>query len=166
MSDKLYEISDKLAVIHDQIIDADGELTEELEKRLDECNLAIREKTGNIARWILNIDGKVGSVDVEIERLQKRKKFAINLQERLKEYIRINMVRADIQKIETDIFTIAVQKNPPSVDITNEEIIPAGYKVIKQIISVDKKQLLNDLKEGKKIEGCHIVLDKTHLRIR
>lgn len=166
MTEKLYEISEALAVIHDQLAATDGELTDELERRLDECNLAIKVKTENIARWIINLDGKAGSIDTEIERLQNRKKSAINLQERLKEYIRVNMVKADIQKIETDVFTIAVQKNPPSCEITNEEIIPAGYKVIKQVVSVDKKKLLSDLKEGIKVDGCHIVLDKTHLRIR
>ena len=53
--ENLYDLSSKLATINNDIIDADGEISEELERRLDETGLAVKEKVQGIGRWVLNI---------------------------------------------------------------------------------------------------------------
>lgn len=163
MSD-LYNLSVELAIINNEIIDAEGEISTELEKRLDASTLAIRDKIHSIGKWTLNLDGKTEAIDKEINRLQHKKKMTENLNNRLQNYIRQAMERADIHKIEYPTFTVAVQKNPPSVEIQNDEVVPNAYKTIKQTISVDKRRILEDLKAGQKIEGCNLITGKTHLR--
>lgn len=166
MSENLYELSTELAIIYGEIAVADGELSETLEAQLDAVSLAVKDKIQNIGKWTLNLDGRTEAIDKEIARLEHKKRMTENLSKRLQEYVKMCMTKADMKKLEYTTFSVAVQKNPPSVEIVNEEAVPNTYKIIKQTIAVDKKKLLDDLKAGQKVEGCTLVTDKTHLRIR
>ncbi len=162
----LYDLTSDLAIINNDIADAGGELTAELESLLDAAGLAVKDKIQSIGKWTLNLNSKVEAIDKEIERLQHNKKMAENLNTRLKDYVKMCMTRAEIGKLEFTTFTVAIQKNPPSVEIVNEEAVPNAYKTIKQVVSVDKRGILDDLKAGKKIEGCNLISNKTHLKIK
>jgi len=164
--DNLYEISNQLAIINDELISNEGEISDLLERRLDDCGLAFNHKVEGIVRWTRNIEGKEAALDAEIARLQKRKKVAGNLKERLKSYMMQCMVIADKTKVEFDLCTVAIQKNPPSCDIVDPEAVPEKYITIKEVKVIDKKSILDDLKAGAKVEGAVLVKDKCHLRIR
>lgn len=167
MTENLYDLSAELATINDEIIDAQGEITEELETRLDTMNLALDKKAEGIGRWMLNLTGRQDSLDQEIARLTARKKAAKNLQGRLKEYVRDCMARAGKTKFEFNTFTFRVQKNPASLEILLEPAIPAKYlTIIPEQRVVDKKAVLDDLKKGIEVDGARLITDRTHLRIR
>ncbi|MCR4287380.1 MAG: siphovirus Gp157 family protein [Deltaproteobacteria bacterium] len=166
MNDSLYNLSHELAAIHDEIIDSEGVISSELERRLDDCGLAFTQKVEGIARWTKNIEGKEAALDAEIARLQARKKATVNLRERLKGYLLESMTTADKLKVEFPAFTVAVQRNPPSAEITNKDILPSKYLEVVMDVAVDKKALLDDLKAGVKVEGAKLVSNKTHLRVR
>lgn len=173
MSDNLYELSSELATINNEIAEAGGDLGEMtqdgstmLERHLDAITLAVKDKIQSISKWTLNLDGRTEAIDKEIIRLQHKKKMTDNLNKRLQDYIRQSMQRADISKIEYPTFTVAVQKNPPSVEIISEEAVPNSYKTIKQIVTVDKRRILDDLKAGQNVSGCNLINNKTYLRIK
>lgn len=166
MPNNLYELSTELSVINDKIADAEGEIFPEMEARLDAVSLAIRDKIQSIAKWTINIDSHTEAIDKEIDRLQHKKKMTENLNKRLQDYIRQSMQRAEISKIEYPTFTVSVVKNPPSVEVVSEEAVPNAYKTVKQVIQIDKRRIMDDLKAGQKVEGCSLIVDKTHLRIK
>jgi hypothetical protein len=162
----LYELSTELATINDEIISADGELTPDLEARLDSVALDFRAKSQGIAKWTLDIAGVESMIENEIARLQRKKKVAENLRTRLLAYIKGCMEQADVQKIESPTVTLRIQKNPPSVEILAEDQIPACFIKIKQTVELDKIGILATLKDGENVPGTRLVTDKTHLRIR
>ena len=162
---KLYELSQELAVINDDIISADGELTEALEARLDAATMAFEDKAMNIARWTLNLDGVSSAIDSEIKRLQRKKQVSENLQKRLKEYVKSAMIMADIKKLDLGVMSIRVQNNPASLEIDDEKAIPEKYKKEVTETVIEKKEILKDLKDGKEVKGARLITDKTHLRI-
>jgi len=166
MNNSLYDIASDIQEIHNAIIDQDGEVSPELEKSLDRLNLEISNKVHGIGKWLKNLEGNESSIQAEIDRLERRKKSISSLETRLKEYVKLCMVKADKKKLEFPLFTAAIQANPPSVEITDETKIPAKYIKIKQVTEIDKKQILYDLKAGEAISGATLSTDKTHLRIR
>src|ERR1700687_5589612 len=113
----LYELSTELATINDDIISADGELSPDLEARLDSVSLDFRTKSQGIAKSTLDIAGAEAMIETEIARLQRKKKVAENLRTRLMAYIKGCMEQADVPKIESPTITLRIQKNPPSVEI-------------------------------------------------
>lgn len=170
MSENLYDLSAELALINDEIIDAEGEITPELEARLDDLAITFDRKVFGVTRWTLNLDARIDALGAEIKRLQSRKKSTDNLKTRLKEFMKGCMTVADKKKLEFDNFTVAVQKNPPSVEITDEDAIPSKYfTIIPEQKQINKAALLADLKalkEGQTIPGAQLITDRTNLRIR
>jgi hypothetical protein len=162
----LYDLSTALAVLNENIMENDGVLSEEFEQTLEALLPAITDKAGNISRWCRNLEGNIDSIDAEITRLRKRKDVNDHLKERLKEYLKDCMAKAGLAKLDIGIMTVSVQKNPPSVEITNEETVNAQYKTVKTQVVIDKKMLLEDLKAGIRVTGAELVTGKTHLRIR
>ena len=162
----LYELSTELALINDEIISADGELTPDLEARLDSASLDFKAKSQGIAKWTLDIAGVESMIETEIARLQRKKRIAENLRTRLTAYIKACMERADVQKIESPTITLRIQRNPASVEIVAEDKLPAKFIRIKQITELDKTGMLAALKNGEDVPGARLVTEKTHLRIR
>ena len=65
------------------------------------------------------------------------------------------MITMGKEKIKTDKFTIHIQNNPQSVDIKDESDIPYTYYVEQQP-KLDKRALLDDLKNGVKVPGVEV----------
>lgn len=160
---KLYEITNKtLDLIHD------SEITEEeLQQAGEELALALQQKSKDIVGVYKNIESDIDSLDAEITRLTQIKKAKENSLSRFKDYIKTNMEQLNLAKIETDIGSISIAKNPISVEIIDEDKIPAEYKTIVQTTKIDKKAIADNFKQtGELIEGVKIHSDNTSLRIK
>jgi hypothetical protein len=164
--ESLYSLSSKLARINDEIFDAGGEVTDELEQRLDDTGLALQDRVHGIVRWVFNLDGQEEAIDKELARLQARKKAVKNLTARLKGYVETGMKVADKNKMEFDTFEAAVVKNPPSVEIQDEKAIPAKFVETITMQRIDKKAILVALKAGEEVTGAVLIKDKTRLRLK
>ena len=76
------------------------------------------------------------------------------------------MEKAGMDKIDTGIMFLAIQRNPPSVDVVDEGSIPAAYKdVIPEQYVISKKRILEALKAGEEVKGAKLHRG-THLRLR
>ena len=58
-----------------------------------------------------------------------------------------------LDKVETPLFKVSIQNNPPSVNILDEDLIPEQYKKTVTTTSLVKNDILKALKEGQVIEG-------------
>ena len=164
---KLYELSTELAKINNELISADGEITPDLETRLDAVNLALTEKATGLRKWLAIIEGDDGVLETEIKRLQKIKKTNENLYERLKAYVKLNMEVADKKKIETPIGTFSICKSPSSLEIVVPEAVPDSFKdEIPAHSEINTKRVKEAIEEGYKVPGAKLHTDKTHLRIK
>ena len=56
-------------------------------------------------------------------------------------------------KFKGQLFSFSIQKNPPSVNVIDEKLIPEEY-FIPQEPTLDKKRLLTDIKSGAEIPGA------------
>lgn len=164
MSFKLYELTELYQNIWELIGDDETDV-ETLETALKQIEDNIEVKAESIAKLVKGIDGDIASLKEEERRLAKRRKTLENKQINIKLYLENQLKLMDINRIKTPIFTISLQRNPPSVRILNEDAIPDKYKKMETIISVVKKDLLEDLKLGEIIDGAEIKQEKS-LRIR
>lgn len=162
----LYDLSKSVEQVIMEVIDAEGELSELLENRLEEVSLDFKSKSSNIGKWVLNIDANAEAIDTEIARLMKRAQVQQNLKKRLKDYLKFCMENAGLRKLDLGTFTISIAKNPPSVEVENEAALPGKFIRIVQTQSVDKKLLLSALKSGEQVEGARLITDREHLSIK
>lgn len=164
----LYEITNALMVIHAEIEDAEGELSFDLEARLDAANLALKDKAFNIGRWVKNIDADLPGLDAEIERLKRKQRQKGNLRDRLKAYLKMGMEMADIEKLEFDTFSVKIQGNGGKlpIEITNEEAVPAGFiDIIPQTTAINKDRIREAAERGDDISAFAKAERGNHLKI-
>ena len=167
MSDlTLYNITNKFAELMDMA--ENGELTEEQYNALGEqLTLELQQKGSGIIGYTQNEEAFIEAVDFQIKRLQDLKKARQNKLEKFKQYVKENMDRLGITKMDTELGTLSIAKNPMSVEIENEEVIPKEFK--QQVITtkIDKTAIKNHFKAtGEIIPGTRIIDNKTSLRIK
>ena len=147
---KLYEIAPEFSALVEQ-----DELTEQDADRLDELGQAIEVKAENIAALTDNMGLFVEMCKAEEKRISAKRKSVENKIKWVNDYLQHNMEIAGTMSIEVGTRKISLQKNPPSLIVDNEDIIPPKYfMVIPESYQIDKKRLLKDLKADD-IPGCH-----------
>lgn len=174
---KLYEIP----YVYDSIfesLDETGEITEDIQKQLDDIKEELQRKVENICLFILDLKQDAEVVDGEIKRLQARKKAFENKAEMLKNYLLNTLQKLGMRKVQTATVTAYVQNNPPSVQVLGD--IPAEYRVATlslpgdrvpveleryAIYAPDKTKIKETIKAGKEVPGAELFQDVS-LRIR
>ena len=164
MSFKLYELTEMYKNIWDLVEDDEIDL-ETLETALSQVEDNLETKAESMAKLVKGIDGDVTALKEEENRLAKRRKALENKQTNIKLYLENQLNVMGIDKVKTPLFTVALQNNPPSVNILDENLIPEQYKKSVTTTSIVKKDILEALKDGQVVEGAEIKQGKS-LRIR
>jgi|SRR5690625_56627 len=156
----LYELSSNYQQIQAMI--EDGQ--EGLEDTLESLNDAIEDKAVGYAKIIRNLEAQINAIKEEEKRLSDRRKSLENNIKRMKVSLEENMINNNMKRIKTDLFTFNIQKNPLSVQVVNEHLIPKGY-FVEQEPKLNKKEILQDYKNGVVIDGVEFKQSES-LRIR
>lgn len=82
-------------------------------------------------------------------RLEKRIKYLI-------EYLQSNMERCAISEIKSPYFVIKLKKCPISTEILDENSIPNDYKKVKEVVTIDKLKLKDEMLAGVVIPGAQL----------
>lgn len=101
------------------------------------------------------------AIDAEIERLQALKAHRQKIAQGLRDYLKLNMESAGIDKIECPLFKIAIKKNPPAVEIIDEKQIPIEYWVTPEpkppLPRPDKTAIKKAIQAGQEVAGTKLV---------
>lgn len=136
---------------------------EEKQDTLDLISESIEEKGKHIGYVLQSFDAQESALKSHLADVQGKIKAIQNHRDRLKSYLQENMERCGIQRIESDFFTISLQKSPDSVAIDDESAIPDDYCRFTR--SVDKTLIKAALKDGYQVPGAHLQ-SSNHVRIR
>lgn len=158
----LFELTENYVKFFTMLEEAD-EITEELEEMANNLNIAIEEKSDNYVKMIKNLDADVEAYKNQEKIFNKKRKTAENKISWLKKNLQASMEQTGRKKVKTELFTISIQKNTPALDITSEDNIGDEYYKIER--TLNKKDLLKDIKEGLIIDGVGIKQSES-LRIR
>ena len=133
---------------------------------LDALGEAIEVKAENTAKVIKQLEADSDMLKNEIQRQQSRKRTIDNNISRLKAYLQESLESVGKDKIKGDIFTVAIQNNPPKLIVEDESEIPKAYWR-EQPPTLDRRLLLQDLKleEYPDFKGARVVQERS-LRIR
>lgn len=141
-----------------------AEAGEDLADTLESLEDAIEVKAENTAKVIKQLEANAEMLANEAKRLSERKSAIENNVRNLKSYLQDQLDKCGKSKIKGEIFTVAIQNNPQSVEVLDESKIPAAY-FIQQAPKLDRKELLAHLKAGEEIAGVAIKQTQS-LRIR
>lgn len=136
----------------------DKEAVERLVSINDLINAEIVEKAEGIIYIARDIESDISTIDDEIKRLQALKKRKQNAYDRLKNMVKSCLEKMGRKKIETPFGNLTIRKNPDSIKIIDESLIPEEYIKTEVVKKVDKKKIKEWLKEtGEVICGTEVV---------
>jgi hypothetical protein len=160
----IFLIQNEYQLLINQIIEAEGEITSEIETALTINKEQLQSKAVDYSYVIKQLDADCEQIDAELKRLNALKKVRTNLAERLKDTISNAMNLYEVEKIETPLIKLSF-RNSESVEITNESQLDACFIVTKTVSTPDKKAIKDAIKNGVFVEGATISYNK-NLQIR
>ena len=165
MKKSLYNIQQDYLKVVEEIIDQEGEVTEEQEVSLGICKDELQVKATNYALIILDMKSKIQSIKNELERLNKLKNSFQKVEEKLEEHLLDAMDHFNIKKIESDLVKISLRQSE-YVEIENVVSLPEEcFTFIPEEIVPNKKKIKELIESGYPLQGASI-LKRNNLQIK
>lgn len=120
----------------------------------------LRDKAVSVAHFCRNLESTADAIDEAAATMLARGTRLRARAQSLQQYLLLNMQAAGITKIDSPYFTLAIKKNPPSVVIDSENLIPAQYMRTPEPppppkAAPDKVAIAAAIKAGKEVPGAH-----------
>ena len=145
------------------IVENSWELTEEeIDEQLDMLHTELHEKENGVYWFYKNLDSKVKLAKEYKDKADMVMKKLKYTQERLKGLV-IESYKVSGQLPAHDEFNPIKIMEMGKVEILDETKIPEEYYVEKIELRLDKRRILEELKEGKEIPGVRLKKNK-HVR--
>ena len=137
----------------------------EAERHLIEAEVDLSEKAENIARLIKNFEAERDAFKKESSRLAAKAKSFDNKVTNLKRYLKDNLEVAGVDKVKGQLFTVSLQNNAMSLDVSSTEHIPMEFKRTPEPV-VNKRELLKHIQQtGEIFDGVEVKRTRS-IRIR
>jgi hypothetical protein len=157
---KLYELTAQYRAL--EALESSDDLPPEvIRDTLDGLTGQLQEKATNVALFIRNLESVADAIDEAAATMQARGTRLRARAQSLQQYLLFNMQAAGISKVESPYFELIVKKNPPTVVIDSESLIPAEYMTQPEPLPPppprpDKKAIAAAFKAGEEVPGCHV----------
>lgn len=153
----LYKIADQYANAVEKLSEEDLP-AEVINDTLDALQGDLQTKATNVAMYAQNLESLANQIKEAERSMAHRRKVLENKVASIRQYIKENMERAGISKIECPYFKISIKKNPPSIEIYDEAAIPEVYKKQPEPPPpiVDKKMIAEVIKGGATVDGARM----------
>ena len=163
----LYDITESLMKL--QLLLEDPEVDQQLvEDTIKDYTEELEVKADGYARVIKNLEGNMDALDKEIKRLQAKKKTCQNGIDRLKTNLFDSMKELKKSKIQTELFTIAIQKNggkaPVILDVKGTEELPD--ELVRIVEEPDLEAIRKQIEETGSCKYAHLGDRGESLRIK
>jgi len=154
----LYTIADQYLQDVQKLMDMDIEDQQTFEDTLESLTGDLEVKATNVAMFLRNLEASADAIKVAEKAMADRRKSLEAKADRMRQYLLDNMLRTGISKIDCPYFALSIRKNPPSVEVINQGMIPDEYFDIPEPLPavLNKNRLKEDLKAGVVIEGAKL----------
>lgn len=165
MKTSLYELTSDYQRLQDLASEMDTEEGEAaFADTLEGLQGEIGDKCENIAAVCRTLTTQAAVIKEEEERLSRRRKALESSADRLKMYMQINLEAVGLEKVKGKLFTVGIQKNPASLVIDDEALVPARFQKTEVVIL--RSEIKDALKAGEVVPGCRLDQSGKSLRIR
>jgi hypothetical protein len=162
---RLYDLPDAIREVEARIIEAEGEISPELEAELDALEGAFEAKAEYLALLAREAKASAAAWKQEEDRMRAHRTAAENRERRLKDYLHASMRRLGVDRIEGERAKVRVQANTrPSITWAGEpEAIPEAFRRVS--ITPDGTALYDEWKAGSELPEGFVVEVGSHVRV-
>lgn len=161
----LYELANEFQQLASMDAGNDEDFAAALDETLSAQGGQIEEKIEATIIVSRQLEADAETCKAEAKRLNERAAAFQRNADACKERVRLAMENTGKDKIKRQLFTITRVAGRPVCAIDDEKALPADYVRVKETRSPDKRALLDALKAGQEIPGCHLATGQASLRI-
>jgi hypothetical protein len=163
----LYELGEEQQALDALVGMDEGEWTDDHEVLAQELTARLVLKADAFGAFVGSLTATADAIKVEQDRLAARRKAIENTVARLKRYALQALQTMDRDKITGTLYTLGVQRNPPSVqvDVSAEGLADEYVRIVPATRDINKTAIGAALKAGAEIPGCSLTTTYS-LRIR
>jgi hypothetical protein len=107
----------------------------------------------------LNLRAEAKAVREAEANMRERRQRIERQADRLHKYLQESMQSAAVDLIKCPEYVLRIKKNPPHVEIVDEEMLPPEYMRTKQVTEIDKKKIKEDLSADMEVPGAMLISD-------
>lgn len=159
----LYEINAQIEAVldrlYEEVDEETGEVSEDVLGELETLKAERDAKLDNIGAYIKNLEADVTAIKAEMDNLKKRKEVKERKIERLKEYVKQDLMYHGEAKKETARAAYSFRTSK-KVEITDEALIPKDFITEVVEYKVDKTKIKETISTGTEVPGAQIVENK------
>lgn len=159
MAMRLYDISDSYAQLQYMLEDAED--ASAILDTLESIEDLFDSKVENIVKLMRSKMADHAAVKAERERLKKMEDRIAKQVDWLEHYVETNMKLVGRDEVKSNLFSIKLRLNPPSLDITDETVIPDKFKRIELVTKYDKVAMKEAIAAGEEVPGTSIRQEKS-----
>ena len=148
----IYQIEQEYLVLSNDIIEAGGEITSELETALAINKEQLQNKGINYGYVIKSLESDINAIDEEIKRLNALKSSRTKTTDLLKSTIKQAMELYGIEELKTPTLKINFRKSE-SVEV-DDNMIADKFCNFKTVRTPDKAEIKRSIKEGEEVVGA------------
>ena len=148
----IYQIEQEYLVLSNDIIEAGGEITPELETALAINKEQLQNKGINYGYVIKSLENDITAIEEEIKRLNALKSSRTKTSDLLKSTIKQAMQLYGIEELKTPTLKINFRKSE-SVEV-DDSVLDVNYFNHKVVSTPDKTRIKEDIKSGKEVVGA------------
>jgi hypothetical protein len=157
MNISLYVLANEYQELAQKLIESDYD-EQTIADTLEGAAGELEVKAQNVAMFIRNLESSAEQIKHAEKAMAERRKAIENKADAIKRYLKDNMQRTGIKKIECPYFAISIKKNPPSVIIDDASAIPSEFMVTPAPPppAPDKAAIKAAIQSGSEVAGAHI----------
>lgn len=153
----LYAIAAEFRAMVDHLTDCQDD-AQAIADTIEAESFPLEVKAQNVAYAIRNLEASAAAIKQAEQDMAERRKRIEKRAEAIRDYLKGCMELAGVSKIECPHFQLAIQKNPPSVDVFEPALIPAVYmKTLEPPPPTpDKTAIKQAIKNGIEVPGAKL----------
>lgn len=153
----LYEIAATYRADAEKLADMDLD-EQTLADTLEGLGGELEVKAQNVVMFARNLEATAAAIKEAEAQMAARRKAIENRAAGMRAYVMTSMQVANVQKIECPFFKLALQNNPPAVDVFEAATVPSEFWVQAPPPppALDKKAIAAAIKAGREVPGAKL----------
>ncbi len=156
MTLQLYKIADEYRQANEFLLKLEGDIPlTAIQETIDGLAGDLEYKALNVAAFYKNLEKEMNAMKEYMREMRDRLSKCKNYADRLKEYLKINLEKCNITKINGSEFSITIRNSPGTIVIDNANELPEDF-ITGILIQADKLKIKKAIKDNIDVPGAHM----------
>ena len=152
----LYQLADDYLAAFDALSEMDEVPEAAIADTLAGLAGTFQDKAVNVALYLRTLEAEAAAIADARKAMERRESALTRHALRLRDYLKREMERTGLTRLDHPYLALRVQANPPSVVIEEEGMLPARFTETVTTVKVLKAEIGKALKAGEIVFGAHL----------